>query len=175
MDRMEINDSIEGTVIGDNKFVIIPMKNRESVELDKEEYTEFYNLFKKINKVEEAMNILMGSNGNINNVTGDDLFKAMINLINSSDDNMEVIFNFLLYIATENMKDLQDEYNDLIIKAGKGFYDSGISDAKHYCSCEKEEVNENKTTYNSYDKPEVLFDKEAPEFEILGPDEVEEI
>lgn len=199
-------DKIEGTVLGDNKFVIISMEEKDTVELDVDEFTEFKELFKNINDVEEVINTLITSGDSI---SVNDITKTIITLIKANQDNTETILNFLLYIATHEMKNLQIKFNDLIIKVGKGFYDSGMSDARH-CDCCSEEVTtvsnlndtlkENSDTYNSNDNQKPLFDEDNeydkastlwddhmkeirerlkedqnPEFEILGPDEVEEI
>lgn len=167
-------DNIEGTVIGDNKYIIIPMNNnKDTVELNVEEYAEFYNLFKNINKIEETIDILMRFNENRDNINEDNLHKAIINLISSNEDNINIIFNFLLYISIDQINDLKIKYNDLIIKIGNQFYNSGMNNAKNSYNEENIESKENKTIYNS---PKILFDEEeTPEFEILSYDEVEEI
>lgn len=199
-------DKIEGTVLGDNKFVIISMEEKDTVELDVDEFTEFKELFKNINDVEEVINTLITSGDSI---SANDITKIIITLIKANQDNTETILNFLLYIATHEMKNLQIKYNDLIIKTGKGFYDSGMEDARH-CDCCSEEVTtvsnlndalkENSDVYDSDDNQKPLFDEDNeydkastlwddhmkeireklnedqnPEFEILGPNEVEEI
>jgi hypothetical protein len=201
-------DKIEGTVLGDNKFVIIPMEEKETVELDVNELTEFKELFKNINDVEEVIDTLHTSGDSI---SANDITKTIITLIKANQDNTETILNFLLYIAYHEMRDLQIKYSDLIIKVGKGFYDSGMEDARH-CDCCSEEVTtvsnlndalkENSDVYDSDDNQKPLFDEDNeydkastlwddhmkeireklnedhnhnPEFEILGPDEVEEI
>ena len=199
-------DKIEGTVLGDNKFVIIPMEEKETIELDVNELTEFKELFKNINDVEEVINTLITSGDSI---SANDITKTIITLIKANQDNTETILNFLLYIATHEMRNLQIKYTDLIIKVGKGFYDSGMSDARH-CDCCSEEVTtvsnlndtlkENSDVYDSNDNQKPLFDEDNEyekastlwddhmkeireklnedqnhEFEILGPDEVEEI
>ncbi len=194
-------DKIEGTVLGDNKFVIIPMEEKDTVELDVDEFTEFKELFKNINNVEEVINTLITSG---NSISANDITKAIITLITSDQDNAETILNFLLYIAYHEMRNLQIKYTDLMIKVGKGFYDSGMEDARH-CDCCSEEVTndalkENSDVYDSNDNQKPLFDEDNeydkastlwddhmkkikeklnenqnPEFEILGPDEVEEI
>lgn len=198
-------DKIEGTVLGDNKFVIISMEEKDTVKLDVDEFTEFKELFKNINDVEEVINTLITSGDSI---SANDITKTIITLIRANQDNTETILNFLLYIASHEMKNLQIKYNDLIIKTGKGFYDSG-EDAKH-CDCCSEEVTtvsnlndtlkENSDVYDSDDDQKPLFDEDNEydkastlwddhmkeireklnkdrnhEFEILGPDEVEEI
>ena len=199
-------DKIEGTVLGDNKFVIIPMEEKETIELDVNELNEFKELFKNINNVEEVINTLITSG---NSISANDITKAIITLITADQDNTETILNFLLYIAYHEMRNLQIKYTDLMIKVGKGFYDSGMEDARHY-DCRSEEVTsvsnlndtlkENSDVYdsnnnqkplfdedNKYDKTSTLWDDhmkeireklnedQNPEFEILGPDEVEEI
>ena len=218
-------DKIEGTVLGDNKFVIIPMEEKDTVELDVDEFTEFKELFKNINDIEEVINTLITSGDSI---SVNDITKIIITLIKANQNNTETILNFLLYIASHEMKNLQIKYNDLIIKAGKGFYDSGMEDARH-CDCCSEGVTtvsntndvlkENSDVYDSNDNQKPLFDEDNeynkastlwddhmkeireklsrdhnhqytefnendvyilkdnqnPEFEILGPDEVEEI
>ena len=219
-------DKIEGTVLGDNKFVIISMEEKDTVELNVDEFTEFKELFKNINEVEEVINTLITSHDD--GISANDITKIIITLIKANQDNTETILNFLLYIATHEMRDLQIKYNDLIIKTGKGFYDSGMEDARH-CDCCSEEVTtvsnlndalkENSDVYDSNDNQKPLFDEDNeydkastlwddhmkeirerlskdhnhqysefnendvyilkhnqnPEFEILGPDEVEEI
>ena len=187
-------DKIEGTVLGDNKFVIISMEEKDTVELNVDEFTEFKELFKNINDVEEVINTLITSGDSI---SANDITKTIITLIKANQDNTETILNFLLYIASHEMKNLQIKYNDLIIKTGKGFYDSGMSDARQ-CDCCSEEattvsnlndtLKENSDVYNLKNNQKPLFDvKEIRErlskdhnhnpelFEILGPDEVEEI
>ena len=199
-------DKIEGTVLGDNKFVIIPMEEKDTVKLDVDEFTEFKELFKNINNVEEVINTLITSG---NSISANDITKAIITLITADQDNTETILNFLLYIAYHEMRNLQIKYTDLMIKVGKGFYDSGMEDARHY-DCRSEEVasvsnlndelKENSDVYdsnnnqkplfnedNKYDKTSTLWDdhmkeireklneNQNPKFEILGPDEVEEI
>lgn len=199
-------DKIEGTVLGDNKFVIISMEEKETAELNIDEFTEFKELFKNINDVEEIINTLITSGDSI---SANDITKIIITLIKANQDNTETILNFLLYIASHEMKNLQIKYNDLIIKTGKGFYDSGMKDARH-CDCCSDEVTtvsnlndslkENSDVYdsnnnqkplfdedNEYDKASTLWDDHMKEirerlskdqnheFEILGPDEVEEI
>ena len=161
-------DKIEGTVLGDNKFVIIPMEEKDTVKLDVDEFTEFKELFKNINDVEEVINTLITSGDSI---SANDITKTIITLIKANQDNTETILNFLLYIAYHEMRDLQIKYTDLIIKVGKGFYDSGMEDARH-CDCcsEDEEVTtvsnlndtlkENSDTYNSNDNQRPLFDED---------------
>lgn len=176
-------DKIEGTVLGDNKFVIIPMEEKDTVELDVDEFTEFKELFKNINDVEEVISTLITSGDSI---SANDITKTIITLIKANQDNTETILNFLLYIATHEMKNLQIKYNDLIIKTGKGFYDSGMSDARH-CDCCSEEVTtvsnlndtlkENSDTYNSNDNQKPLFDEdnEYDKASTLWDDHMKEI
>ena len=194
-------DKIEGTVLGDNKFVIIPMEEKDTVKLDVDEFTEFKELFKNINDVEEVINTLITSGDSI---SANDITKAIITLITANQDNTETILNFLLYIATHEMRNLQIKYSDLIIKVGKGFYDSGMEDARHHDSEEVTTVSnlnntlkENSDVYDSNNNQKPLFDEyekastlwddhmkeirerlskdQNHEFEILGIDEVEEI
>lgn len=176
-------DKIEGTVLGDNKFVIISMEEKDTVELDVDEFTEFKELFKNINDVEEIISTLITSGDSI---SANDITKTIITLIKANQDNTETILNFLLYIATHEMKNLQIKYNDLIIKAGKGFYDSGMSDARH-CDCCSEEVTtvsnlndalkENSDVYDSNDNQKPLFDEdnEYDKASTLWDDHMKEI
>lgn len=158
-------DRIEGTILGNNKFVIIPMEEKETVKLDVDEFTEFKELFKNINNVEEIINTLITSS---NNISANDITKAIITLITANQDNTETILNFLLYIATHEMRNLQIKYNDLIIKVGKGFYDSGMSDAKH-----NNDPKENSNEYHSNEEAPVLFKEETPDIEIVPYGEAE--
>lgn len=176
-------DKIEGTVLGDNKFVIISMEEKDTVELDVDEFTEFKELFKNINDVEEVINTLITSGDSI---SANDITKTIITLIKANQDNTETILNFLLYIASHEMKNLQIKYNDLIIKTGKGFYDSGMEDARH-CDCCSEEVTtvsnlndtlkENSDTYDSNDNQKPLFDEdnEYDKASTLWDDHMKEI
>ena len=176
-------DKIEGTVLGDNKFVIISMEEKDTVELDVDEFTEFKELFKNINDVEEVINTLITSGDSI---SANDITKIIITLIKANQDNTETILNFLLYIASHEMKNLQIKYNDLIIKTGKGFYDSGMSDARQ-CDCCSEEVTtvsnlndalkENSDTYDSNDNQKPLFDEdnEYDKASTLWDDHMKEI
>ena len=176
-------DKIEGTVLGDNKFVIISMEEKDTVELDVDEFTEFKELFKNINDVEEVINTLITSGDSI---SANDITKTIITLIKANQDNTETILNFLLYIASHEMKNLQIKYNDLIIKTGKGFYDSGMEDARH-CDCCSEEVTtvsnlndalkENSDVYDSNDNQKPLFDEdnEYDKASTLWDDHMKEI
>lgn len=176
-------DKIEGTVLGDNKFVIISMEEKDTVELDVDEFTEFKELFKNINDVEEVINTLITSG---NSISANDITKTIITLIKANQDNTETILNFLLYIASHEMKNLQIKYNDLIIKTGKGFYDSGMEDARH-CDCCSEEVTtvsnlndalkENSDVYDSNDNQKPLFDEdnEYDKASTLWDDHMKEI
>ena len=176
-------DKIEGTVLGDNKFVIIPMEEKETVELDVNELTEFKELFKNINDVEEVIDTLHTSGDSI---SANDITKTIITLIKANQDNTETILNFLLYIAYHEMRDLQIKYSDLIIKVGKGFYDSGMEDARH-CDCCSEEVTtvsnlndalkENSDVYDSNDNQKPLFDEdnEYDKASTLWDDHMKEI
>ena len=184
-------DNIQGTVIGDNKYIIIPMENKETVELDQEIYYEYHKLFNNINAVEEAINILVGSSNGIN---GEKLAKAITNLISVNDDNIETIFNFLLYLASEERNNQSIKFNELYTKHGNKFYSKGINDAKKICKVDEKEdhptniyENEEKdlltksmTTYNDIEEPKIMFtddnnDKETPLFEIVPYGEAEEI
>ena len=177
-------DKIEGTVLGDNKFVIISMEEKDTVELDVDEFTEFKELFKNINDVEEVINTLITSG---NSISANDITKTIITLIKANQDNTETILNFLLYIASHEMKNLQIKYNDLIIKTGKGFYDSGMEDARHCDCCSEEEVTtvsnlndalkENSDTYDSNDNQKPLFDEdnEYDKASTLWDDHMKEI
>ena len=176
-------DKIEGTVLGDNKFVIISMEEKDTVTLDVDEFTEFKELFKNINDVEEVINTLITSGDSI---SANDITKTIITLIKANQDNTETILNFLLYIASHEMKNLQIKYNDLIIKTGKGFYDSGMSDARH-CDCCSEEVTtvsnlndtlkENSDVYDSDNNQKPLFDEdnEYDKASTLWDDHMKEI
>lgn len=176
-------DKIEGTVLGDNKFVIISMEEKDTVELDVDEFTEFKELFKNINDVEEVINTLITSGDSI---SANDITKTIITLIKANQDNTETILNFLLYIAYHEMRDLQIKYTDLIIKVGKGFYDSGMSDARH-CDCCSDEVTtvsnlndtlkENSDVYDSNDNQKPLFDEdnEYDKASTLWDDHMKEI
>ena len=84
------------------------------------------------------------------------------------------------------MKNLQIKYTDLIIKVGKGFYDSGMSDARH-CDCYSEEVTtvsnlndtlkENSDVYDSNNNQKPLFDEynEYDKASTLWDDHMKEI
>ena len=176
-------DKIEGTVLGDNKFVIISMEEKDTVELNVDEFTEFKELFKNINDVEEVINILITSGDSI---SVNDITKTIITLIKANQDNTETILNFLLYIASHEMKNLQIKYNDLIIKTGKGFYDNGMEDARQ-CNCCSEEVTtvsnlndtvkDNSDVYDSNDNQKPLFDEvnEYDKASTLWDDHMKEI
>lgn len=176
-------DKIEGTVLGDNKFVIIPMEEKETIELNVNELTEFKELFKNINDVEEVIDTLHTSGDSI---SANDITKTIITLIKANQDNTETILNFLLYIAYHEMRDLQIKYTDLIIKVGKGFYDSGMEDARH-CDCYSKEVTtvsnlndalkENSDVYDSNDNQKPLFDEdnEYDKASTLWDDHMKEI
>lgn len=176
-------DRIEGTVLGDNKFVIISMEEKDTVKLDVDEFTEFKELFKNINDVEEVINTLITSGDSI---SVNDISKTIITLIKANQDNTETILNFLLYIASHEMKNLQIKYNDLIIKTGKRFYDNGMEDARQ-CNCCSEEVTtvsnlndtvkDNSDVYDSNDNQKPLFDEdnEYDKASTLWDDHMKEI